>query len=166
MAKGTAARKPAAKKPQRTWIVVADGGHARILESGQPHSGITVRLDATSAARQTAGKLAAGRLPRTQESGSSARHGIEPRLSLKDHEKLVFAARLAGYLKGGIDSFDQLVLVAPTRFLKLVRDALPGNVARKVTVARGKDLTWMTDAEILEHLGAVGRQVRRPREGV
>lgn len=166
MAKGTAPRRTAASKTQRTWIVVADGAHARILESGQPHSGVTVRLDATSEARKTAGKLASDRLPRAQESSASARHAIEPRLSLKDHEKKVFAARLAGYLKGGLDNFDQLVLVAPTRFLNLVREALPANVAKKIAMTRGKDLTWMTDAEVLEHLGAVGRQVRRPREGL
>jgi len=153
-------------KAQRTWIVVADGGHARILESGQPHTGVTLRLNVTSDARQTAGKLASSRLPRTQESASSARHAIAPRLSLKDHEKRAFATRLAAYLKGGFDGFDQLVLVAPVRFLNLVRDALPDDVSRKIAVTRGKDLTWMTDAEILEHLGAVGGQVRRAREGV
>lgn len=158
-------RRAAAKTAQRTWIVVADGGHARILESGHPHSGVTVRLDVTSAARQTAGKLAADRLPRTQESKNSARHGIEPRVSLKDYEKRVFAARLADYLKGGINSFDQLVLVAPMRFLNLVRETLPDDVSKKISAARSKDLTWMTDAEVLDHLGPLGGHVRRMREG-
>lgn len=157
--------KATAKKAQRTWIVVADGGHARILESGYPHSGVTVRFDVTSDARQTAGKLAADRLPRTQESGNSARHGIEPRVSLKDHEKQVFAERLAGYLKGGINNFDQLVLVAPMRFLNLVRDTLPDPVSKKIAATRSKDLTWMSDAEVLSHLGPLGGQVQRVREG-
>lgn len=151
------------KKAQRTWIVVADGGHARILESGEPHSGVILRLEANSLAPKTAGKLAADRLPRTQESAGSARHAIEPRLSLKDHEKRVFAERLVGYLKGSVGSFDQLVLVAPVRFLNLLRDSLPANVARKVAVTRGKDMTWMADSEVLAHLGAVGRDVRRVR---
>src|SRR5688572_17182429 len=100
MAKARTSRMTPATKAQRTWIVVADGGHARIMESAHPHSGITVRLDVTSDARLTAGRLAADRLPRTQESGNSARHGIAPRLSLKDHEKRLFAARLADYLRG------------------------------------------------------------------
>lgn len=166
MARATNLRKTNAKKVKRTWIVVADGGHARILESDQPHTGVTVRLDLTSGARLTAGKLASDRLPRTQESGSSARHGIEPRVSLKESEKRLFAARLASYLKGGINGFDQLVLVAPTRFLNLVKEALPDNVSRKVSVTRGKDLTWMSDSEVLDHLGPLGGQVRRAREGV
>lgn len=165
MAKATASRTAAAKKAQRTWIVVADGGHARVLESGQPHSGVTVRLDLSSDARQTAGKLAADRLPRTQESGTAARHGIEPRLSLKDYEKRVFAARLAGYLKGGLSNFDQLVLVAPMRFLNVLRKEVPDAVAQKISATWSKDLTWMTDAQVLEHLGALGRQIRRPRQG-
>jgi protein required for attachment to host cells len=164
MAKATASRTAAAKKTQRTWIVVADGGHARVLESGQPHSGVTVRLDLSSDARQTAGKLAADRLPRTQESGNAARHGIEPRLSLKDYEKRVFAARLAGYLKGGLSNFDRLVLVAPMRFLNVLREEMPDAVAQKISATRSKDLTWMTDAQVLEHLGTLGRQVRRLRQ--
>ena len=165
MARATTSKKPAVKKTQRTWIVVADGGHARILESGIAHSGITVRLDVTSDARLTAGKLAAGRLPRTQESKSSARHAIAPRISLKDHEKRLFAARLTDYLKGGLGNFDQLVLVAPMRFLNSVRDMLPDNVSKKISVMRSKDLTWMSDAEVLDHLGPLGAQVRREREG-
>jgi protein required for attachment to host cells len=157
-------RRAAEKRAPRTWIVVADSGHARILESGHPPSAVAIRLDVTSDARQTAGKLSAGRLPRTQESGSSARHGIEPRLSLKEHEKRVFAIRLAGYLKGGLGNFDQLVLVAPTRFLNLLREAISHNVVKKILVARSKDLTWMTDAQVLDYLGSVGGQVRRARE--
>lgn len=164
MAKATASRTAAAKKAQRTWIVVADGGHARILESGQPHSGVTVRLDLSSDARQTAGKLAADRLPRTQESGNAARHGIEPRLSLKDYEKRVFAVRLAGYLKGGLSNFDRLVLVAPMRFLTVLKGAIPDAVAQKISTTKSKDLTWMTDAEVLDHLGALGGEVRRLRQ--
>ena len=166
MARATTARRTAAKKDQRTWIVVADGGHARVLESGHPYSGITVRLDVMSDARLTAGKLAADRLPRTQESKNSARHAIAPRMSLKDHEKRLFAARLADYLKGGLGNFDQLVLVAPMRFLNLVRETLPDNVSKKISVMRGKDLTWMSDAEVLDHLGPLGGQVRRVREGM
>jgi protein required for attachment to host cells len=166
MARATTLRRAAAQKAQRTWIVVADGVHARILESGHPHSGITVRLDVMSDARQTAGKLAAGRLPRTQESKGSARHGIAPRTTLKNHEKRLFAERLADYLKGGLGNFDQLVLVAPMRFLNLIREILPDSVSKKISAVRSKDLTWMSDAEVLDHLGSLGGQVRRAREGV
>lgn len=166
MAKASTPRRPAAKKEQRTWIVVADGGRARILESDHRNSGVTVRLDLASDARATAGKLAADRLPRTQESGNMARHGIEPRLALKDHEKRLFAARLAGYLKGGSSDFDRLVVVAPMRFLNLLRESVPDAVAKKISATRGKDLTWMTDAEVLDHLGQLGGQVRRLRKGV
>ncbi len=165
MAKARTSRVTPEKKAQRTWIVVADGGHARVMESGHPHSGITICLDVTSDARQAAGKLAADQLPWTQESAKSARHGIAPRLNLKDHKKRLFAARLADYLKGGLGNFDQLVLVAPMRFLSLVRDTLPDSVSNKVSVMRGKDLTWMSDAEVIDHLGPLGQRLRRVREG-
>lgn len=152
-----------AKKAERTWIVVADGGHARIMESAEAHSGVTVRLEAQSAARVTGGKLASDRLPRAQESANAARHGIEPRLSLKDHEKRLFASRLAGYLKGGAAQYDRLILVAPARFLTLLDQELPAAVARKVAVTRKQDLTWMSEAEVLKRLGTVGSKVQRAR---
>lgn len=151
------------KDGKRTWIVVADGGHARILESGEPHSGVTLRLDLTSEARKTAGKLAADRLPRTQESKGAARHGIEPRIGLKDREREIFAARLSSYLAGGIDNFDRLVLVAPMRFLHRIEACLSAAVAKKVSGMSAKDLTWMSDSEVLDHLGAVGAEIRRRR---
>ena len=164
MAKRSIARSSAVRKASRTWIVVADGGHARILESGYPGSGVTVRLDVMSGATERVGKLAADRLPRTQESGCTARHGIEPRLTLKAYERRVFAARLADDLTGGQANFDQLVLVAPVRFLSLMRDALSDAVLAKISETRGKDLTWMTDAQVLDHLGSIGEQVRRARQ--
>ena len=166
MAKARTSQEMSAKNAPRTWIVVADGGQARILESGYPHSGAVVRLDVTSDARQTAGKLASDRLPRTQESGSSARHGIEPRVGLKDHEKRAFATRLADYLSTEIGNFDELIVVAPMRFLGLLRDAFPDDVSRNISTTRSKDLTWMSDAEVLDHLGPLGAQVRREREGI
>lgn len=164
MARARTPRISATKGEPRTWIVVADGGYARILESKYPHSGVSVRLELASSAAETAGKLAADRLPRIQESSYTARHGIEPRLSLKAYEKRLFAARLADYLRGGLDNFDELVLVAPIRFLSVLRDALPDAVAAKISATRGKNLTWMTDAQVLEHLDSIGDQVRRARQ--
>jgi hypothetical protein len=41
-------RQAADKREPRTSIVAADIGHARILESGHPRSGVTVRLGGAS----------------------------------------------------------------------------------------------------------------------
>lgn len=152
-------------KNKRIWVIVADGGHARILESETAHAGVSVRLDLSSDARLTGGKLAAGRLPRGQESVGSARHGIEPRVSLKQHEKDLFVARLADYLKGGRSRFDQLVVVAPTRINAALRDALPEAVAAKIVMTRNSDMTWMSVPEILGRLGPLGTQIQKSRAG-
>lgn len=152
-------------KSKRTWIVVADGGHARILESETLHTGVAIRFEMHSDARLTGGKLAADRLPRAQESASSARHGIEPRTSLKQHEKDLFVARLADYLKGGRSRFDHLVIVAPARIGKSLIDMLPAPVAAKVALTRNVDMTWMGVPEILKRLGPIGKQLQKSREG-
>ncbi len=147
----------------RTWIVVADGAHARILESDQPHSGVILALEADSPARQQASRLVSDRLPRGQESATSARHAIVPRMNPKKHETELFLARLATYLKGNTGRFDQLVLVAPSRVIGFLKSALPVAVTRKIGATHAKDLTWMPVAEVLERLGQIGRQVRRTR---
>ncbi|WP_374383760.1 host attachment protein [Dongia sp.] len=152
-------------KDMRTWIVIADGGHARILESDTLHTGVAVRLEMHSDSRLIGGKLAADRLPRAQESANSARHGIEPRLSLKQHEKDLFVARLADYLKGGRSRFDQLVIVAPSRIGKSLVQLLPPPVAAKIALCRNSDMTWMGVAEILTRLGPIGKQLQKSREG-
>lgn len=151
MARGTATSK--AKSDPRTWIVVADGAHARIIESDGTHPAMTIRLETSAEARATAGKLAADRLPRTQESHGSARHGIAPRLGLKENAKRAFVARLAGYLAGGRGNYDRITLVAPARIARLLTQSLPAAVAGKITSTHRKDMTWMPEAEILKRVG-------------
>lgn len=153
------------RKSKRTWVVVADGGQGRILESEATHSGVIVRFEASSGARLTGGKLAADRLPRAQDSAGPTRHGIEPRQSLKQHEKEIFIARLADYLKGGRNNFDQLVLVAPGRMAKALQAALPSSIAAKIIMTRSSDMTWMPVADVLKRLGPIGKEIQRSREG-
>ena len=152
-------------KDKRVWVVVADGGQARILESDSAHAGVSVRLDISSDARLTGGKLAAGRLPRAQESANSARHGIEPRVSLKQHEKDLFVTRLADYLKGGRTRFDQLAIVAPAKVAAALKAALPAAIGDRVVLTRNTDMTWMSVPEILKRLGPLGTQIQKTRGG-
>ncbi len=161
--KRPAAASASNKKNKRIWVVVAVGGQARVLESEASHAGVSVRLDISSDARQTGGKLAADRLPRAQESANSARHGIEPRVSIKQHEKDLFVARLADYLKGGRTRFDELVIVAPARIAKALKEELPAPVAAKIALTKQADMTWMSNAEILKRLGPVGKQIQKQR---
>ncbi|WP_374651733.1 host attachment protein [Dongia sp.] len=163
--KSVVAAKSARGKDKRVWVIVADGGQARILESDTAHAGVSVRLDINSDARQTGGKLAAGRLPRTQESSGSARHGIEPRVSLKQHEKDLFVARLADYLKGSRSRFDQLVIVAPVKINSALKAALPVALAERVVMSRNSDMTWMSVPEVLKRLGPLGAQIQKARGG-
>jgi hypothetical protein len=83
----------------------------------------------------------------------------------KAQREQIFVGSLADYLRGGINRFGQPVLITPVRFRSLARDTLPGNVVKRVAVARGKGLTWMSDAQFLKHLGPLGNQLRRVREG-
>nr|WP_298684356.1 host attachment protein [uncultured Dongia sp.] len=153
------------KRNPRVWVVVADGAQARILESEAAHAGVTVRLDLSSDARLTGGKLAAGPLPRGQRSASSARYGIEPRQSLKQHEKALFVRRVADLLTGGRSRYDQLILVAPARVVAALREALPAAVDAKIVLTRNSDMTWMSVPDILKRLGPIGAHIQKSRIG-
>lgn len=150
-------------KASRTWIVVSDGGHARVLESERPHSGVALIFATDSPARLSQGKLADDRLPRAKESVGAMRHAIAPRLDLKTHEKRLFCQRLARYLAGNIVHFDNLALVAPSGILSLIRQNLPAAASRKLIMVEAKDLTWMPNSEILARLGSLGRQLCKER---
>lgn len=152
------------RKNKRTWVVVADSGRGRILESESPHSGVTIHFNSLSDGRLTGGQLAPDRLPRAHSSAGPMRHGIDPRQTLKKHEEDIFIARLVNYLTGSRGKFDQLVLVAPVRTANALLTALPPSVNSKVVMTRKKDMTWMRTSEVLDRLGPMGKGIQRSRK--
>lgn len=152
------------KSKDRTWVVVADRAHARVMESPHQHSGITILLEVDSKSGRARGpKNVDDRLPRTQESASSARHAIAARLDPKAHEQKIFIERLARYLKSNTSHFDSLVLVAPKTVLPRITAELSPPVRKKLALEFKKDLTWMRTADILEKLGPLGQKLKKER---
>jgi protein required for attachment to host cells len=82
---------------------------------------------------------------------------------LKTHEMQIFFSRLADYLAGNAGRFDSLVLIAPSRVLQQMVRSFPKKVLDTVVERRKEDLTWMPAAEILNHLGILGSEMRRLR---
>jgi protein required for attachment to host cells len=109
-----------------TWILVADRARARIFETGVDSALVEVACFSEPDARAGETGLTTDRPPTVNESVGNARHSIEPHTPLRDKITARFATQLAHALQTGRNEgrFEELVLVAPPRFLGALHSAL------------------------------------------
>src|SRR5262245_8827049 len=128
-----------------TWILVSDASRARLF---QKVSGVEVwRLVEELAhpeSRAHTHDVVTDRSGRSQRSGSASYStAMEPQTPPKYVEMENFAHLLAGRLEQGFGkkAYDRLILIAPPRFLGLLRERLSDQVAKRVTASLDKDLS-------------------------
>ncbi|SFV30076.1 host attachment protein [Hyphomicrobium facile] len=142
-------------KPTRTWILIADGAHARMVEAlGKGHglhevAGTETRLHIPPS--HLLGKAEPGRV---HESVGYTRHAIEPKSDPHDSLEVQFADQLADHLRQyvEINAFDRLVIVAPPTMLGYLRKRLVTDVTSKVIAEVDKDLTKVPNDDVASHL--------------
>jgi protein required for attachment to host cells len=145
-------------KKTRTWILVADGARARILQCQGWGSGLTaVPGQARTVSNPPTRDQGTDRPGRVQESADSARHAMAPRVDWHRYEKHLFATELAGVVNraGQEKAFDRLVIVAPPGTLGDLRAKLDKNTRRMVTAELDKDLTNLSLDELEAQLEKV-----------
>jgi protein required for attachment to host cells len=126
------------------WVVIADGGKARIVEMRRkPYAFRLVTEYASVDQHRTSKELAsdaAGRVYRTQGPGS---HTMQPRSDPHENVEEQFVTDLARRLEkaAGQSRFEYLALVADARTLGRLRRGLGKNVADRVVEERPLDLT-------------------------
>lgn len=137
-----------------TRVIVAHDAGARAFEHHGPGRGALVPLRevAFEDGRRHAGDLEEG--GRGFDRGSSSRHAYEAHEDTRQHAVAHFAKTLAQDLARDfhLGEFQQLVLVAPPRFLGVLRDALDGKLTRAVIGTIAKDLPRCTPRELANHL--------------
>jgi protein required for attachment to host cells len=141
-----------------TWIIIADGSRARIVTPREEGSGFDIVSEMASAeARVPSREIWADRPGHVQESGSSARHSIEPRHDPHEERKATFIRDLASQLNAaaGQERFDSLILFAAPRCMAELRETLDEGVRRKIKAAAPKDLTKVPLSELPSHLDAL-----------
>ncbi len=143
-------------KAKTTWVLIADGGHARVLQS----TGAGRRLEEVAGMSFShelppTHELVRDRQTRSFESVGHTRHPVSTGLDPHRKEKEKFAVELAGILEQQVKAFDRLVVVAPAKAMGELRDALSESVRKKVEKEVVKDLTKTPDSEIASHLGMV-----------
>lgn len=144
-------------KPKTTWVLVADGAKARILERlgiAGPLAPATDRCLADVEARQPTRDIGADRPGRVHESADTARHAMAPRVDWHRFAKEQFAKTVAGALEDAAleKKYEALVLVAPPQALGDLRGALGPHAKALVAGEIGKDLTNLPDHELPAYL--------------
>ncbi len=164
-----------------TWCLVCDEGRGHLFREGPPGSGY--ELIATynhPEGRARSGDLvsdARGRKPiggyhgdglGGRPAASVGGPGAAPDTDPKDVEAQKFARQLAATLGKGLDdhAYEAWVLVAPPRFLGLIKATVGEQVRKRLRATLDKDLAPMEPREIVRRLAAArdaAQNLRRRR---
>ena len=145
-------------KSERTWVVIADGAHAKVLQftpekprlEAVKDIAFTIDLPATH-------DLVSDRPGRVFESHGYASHAKAPRSDPHRELKRSLAHKIADALQTSLadQRYDKLVLVAPPTTLGDLREALADGVRACVTAELAKDLVKLPASELQTHLADV-----------
>ena len=127
----------------RTWIVVAESSRARIFEAATPAADLTEIEDRVHpAGRMHNRDLVSDRQGHDSGEAGSGPHVLDESTPAHVEEMHKFAREIAERLEQGLNdkAYDRLVMVAPPKFLGVLRDALPERVAGCVSESLHKDL--------------------------
>ncbi|VAW18780.1 hypothetical protein MNBD_ALPHA12-2305 [hydrothermal vent metagenome] len=145
-------------KPVITWILIADGARARILEHKGLGSGVAALKGMEfSAERLKSSEIMADKPGRAFASNGASRSAIEPKTDPVAKREADFMAMLAGVLneKQTSAAFDRLVLIAAPRALGDLRKSLSEPVREIIYAELAKDLTKTPNDKIGKHLEEV-----------
>lgn len=137
------------------WVVVADASRARIFETRALGRGLREIEDlANPAGRAHSNDLLADAGGRTYSNAGARPGHTQARSDPVEHEVQMFAKRLADRIEQGRVErrFEGLCLVAPPRFLGLLRDKCCRETGKLVEFELAKDLSQLDAAAIDTHL--------------
>jgi protein required for attachment to host cells len=142
-------------KQNRTWIVVADGGQARILIYERPGNGVRQLPDSSfNDPHLPTHELMTDRQPRTQESVGAARHAIEPKTDPHELRKIQFLTLLTEYLELAArrGDFEHLVIVAPATALGELRKSFSPSLSQRLSAEFVHDYVHQSNDYIYQHI--------------
>jgi protein required for attachment to host cells len=143
---------------RNTWIVVADATRAKFYRQRRPGAALDQPLDHDFVGSHTKPSAVGDDRPgRVHERRGNVRHAMEPGTDRKRINLREFAVDLAAELTRAVDAneLDHIVLVAPSRMLGELREALDSRVAERVIGEVCKDLSKLKDHELPAHLSHV-----------
>lgn len=150
-----------------TWILVADGWHARVFAQAVPGGRLA---DVTPAglehqdARGFSRERGDDRPGRAFDPGSGSPHAMEPRVDPHQREERRFATQVARVLEAAAErrAYEKLVLVAPPRMLGDLRAEIGDGVRKRVVGEAHKELMKLPAAELERHVAEIVEGLRLP----
>ncbi|MGO9830031.1 MAG: host attachment protein [Myxococcaceae bacterium] len=139
-----------------TWVVVADGHQGRIFDvedAGLPGTlRHTIRSRPDGSAHDESGDLS--EVADRERHASSHQGALHPSGKPSDEAEHRFAKELVRMLERGFaeNSFYHLVLVAPPKFLGILRENLGRGLAARLRASEHKDYTQLPERELEGHL--------------
>lgn len=135
----------------RTWVVVAESSRARVFEAATPAADLVEIEDRVHpAGRLHERDLVSDRPGHDSGEAGSGPHVLDESRPAHIEEMHKFAREIAGRLEQGLNDkdYDRLVLVAPPKFLGVLREVLPERVAGCVAETLHKDLVQHGPEEV------------------
>lgn len=142
-------------KRTTTWILIANGARARILNYLGRQSGVQQLPDCDWRSEHAPDReLASDRPGRAFDSVGKSRHAIDPHASAHRLNKAAFAREMSRFLheKFIAGEFDRLVLIAPPKTLGDMREHLTGKLSKSLFAQVPLDLTHIPNDEIDSYL--------------
>jgi protein required for attachment to host cells len=142
-------------KSTRTWVLIADGARARILENDGPNHGLTAIEGLEFQGDHSATHdLVPDREGRSFSSRGYGRSAIDARSDPHRDLKTKFANQLAGLLAQKLEQkfYDRLIIVASPVTLGDLRTAISPQVRASVVGEIAQDLTKIPNDEVAGHL--------------
>jgi len=136
-------------------VVIADAEHARLVRPTPENVLHTAqRFDSTTAHKQSS-DLRSDHPGASYHGDSTAHHALAPRHDPHEMEKEKFSHFLAQQINAlPAQSFDGLVIAAPTHCLQAIIEALGAPAKAKLAGTLSKELVKTPDDELWPHLSA------------
>ncbi|GHA15982.1 hypothetical protein GCM10007989_08660 [Devosia pacifica] len=141
-----------------TWVLVADGGQARVLENTGPNKGLQqVRGHEFSIPAMQSKDIMADRPGRSFSSAGPGRSAMEPRTDPVEHREAEFVKSMAEMLEKSKQqgAFDRLIIAAAPIALGTIRKALGPESKKAVIAELDKDLTNLPTEQMSKHLDGI-----------
>jgi len=143
--------------PNITWVVVANSSRARVYENRGAGSGLAALQAYEHPESRAKGIDLVSDRPGHTASDRGSRTALEPDTDPKRNVQEHFARELAQALEQGRveNRYQDLVLVASSPFLGILRSQLPKQVNARVRELLDKDYTALAERELAAELGAI-----------
>lgn len=128
---------------ERTWVVLADGGHAKVMQYDLPQGDLEMVPDGQFDQPNLPSRELVTDGPARGFVGTStyaARGTIGSSADPHEHEEARFVARVAHFLDAHVEDYDNLIVVAAPKALGTLRQKFSSNVQKKVCAQLDKDL--------------------------